>query len=151
MKYLALIVLVLFVACENSKKKDTSTSVTQESTKKMETFVDENSILTVGDTTQIWVKRVFTDGEFDAVVTIGRGGKERVYEYNGIASLNLFDCKQKLHIVEEMYYFNRDNPVYEVDNRPQRIEDKTQWDKIEPGGYIEKIYQLVCKPATEEK
>lgn len=150
MKYLALILLLLFTACENSDKKKIAGPGHMVSPKDMEVYVDENSILNLGDTSQIWVKRVFPEGKSDELITIGRNGQERVINYTGISSLNYFDCKQKLHIVNVMYYFNGDTPVHEVDNIRPRIEDKTKWNKIEPGSYVENIYQLVCKPAAGE-
>lgn len=150
MKNLIIILLLLIVSCENPLKKKSTTPAETVSIQEMEVYINEDSLVTLSDTSEIWVKRVFPAGKSDQIAYVNTNGKEKIVEYNGIASLDLFDCKQKLFIVDEMYYFFGNAPVYEVDNRSERIEDKSQWSKIEPGTYIEKIYQFVCKPAVEE-
>jgi len=150
MKYFIIILLLLIVSCENLFNKKSTTMPKSVSIREMELYIDEESLVTLGDTNEIWVKRVFPEGKSDQFTSVNKKGKEKIVEYNGIASLDLFDCKQKLYIVDEMYYFFGDNPVYEVDNRRERIEDKSKWSKIEPGTYIEKIYKFVCKPTHKE-
>jgi len=150
MKYFIIILLLLIVSCENLFNKKSTTTPKSVSIREMELYIDEESLVTLGDTNEIWVKRVFPEGKSDQFTSVNKKGNEKIVEYNGIASLDLFDCKQKLYIVDEMYYFFGDNPVYEVDNRRERIEDKSKWSKIEPGTYIEKIYKFVCKPTHKE-
>ena len=150
MKYFIIILLLLIVSCENLFNKKSTTTPKSVSIREMELYIDEESLVTLGDTNEIWVKRVFPEGKSDQFTSVNKKGNEKIVEYNGIASLDLFDCKQKLYIVDEMYYFFGDNPVYEVDNRRERIEDKSKWSKIEPGTYIEKIYKVVCKPTHKE-
>jgi hypothetical protein len=149
MKYITILLLLFTLACENKSKKEESVSDTELSTKDMEVFIDEGSLITLGDTSEIWVKRVFPGGQTDQVSSIDSKGNNKVYEFDGIASLVLFDCKKRIYILDEIYYFLGDRPVMQIDNRIERLEDKNTWSKIEPGNYIEKVSQFVCKPEKE--
>ncbi len=149
MKYITILLLLFTLACENQSKKDNSVSDTKLSTKDMEVFIDEGSLITLGETSEIWVKRVFPEGNSDQVASIDNKGNNKVYEFDGILSLVLFDCKKRIYILDEIYYFMGDNPVKEMDNRRGRLDDKTKWSKIEPGNYIEKVFEFVCKPEKE--
>ena len=147
MKYITILFLLFTLACEKPpKSKNADNKV---STKDMEVYIDEGSLVTLGGTSEIWVKRVFPEGKFDEVTSIDTKGNQKVYAYDGIASLILFDCKQKIYILDEIYYFMGDTPVTEMDNRKERLDDKSSWSKVEPGNYVEKVFAFVCK--TEEK
>jgi len=148
MKYITILFLLLTLACEKPPKKQNADK--NASMKEMEVFIDESSLVTLGDTSEIWVKRVFPEGKSDQVASIGAKGKKNVFDYDGIASLVLFDCKQKIYIMDEIYYFKGDQPVTEMDNRQERLEDKSKWSKVEPDDYITKVYDFVCKPETEQ-
>ena len=150
MKYITIILLLFILACENQTKKEETFSDTGPSAKDMEVYIDEGSLVTTGDTSKIWVKRVFPGGKTDQVSTVDMRGNNRVYEFDGMASLIFFDCKLKRYIVGQIYYFLGDNSVTEVDNRRERIDDKNTWSKIEPGNYIEKVAEFVCKPEEKE-
>jgi len=149
MKYITILLLLFTLACENKSKKEESVSDTELSTKDMEVFIDEGSLITLGETSEIWVKRIFPDGQTEQVSSIDSKGNNKVYEFDGIASLVLFDCKKRIYILDEIYYFLGDRPVTQIDNRIERLEDKNTWSKIEPGNYIEKVSQFVCKPEKE--
>lgn len=149
MKYITILLLLFTLACENQSKKDNSVSDTKLTTKDMEVFIDEGSLITLGETSEIWVKRVFPEGNFDQVSSIDSKGNNKVYEFDGILSLVLFDCKKKIYIVDEIYYFLGDRPVTQIDNRIERLEDKNTWSKIEPGNYIEKVSSFVCNPENK--
>lgn len=147
MKYITILFLLFTLACEKPPKSQNADN--KVSTKDMEVYIDEGSLVTLGGTSEIWVKRVFPEGKFDEVTSIDTKGNQKVYAYDGIASLVLFDCKQKIYILDEIYYFMGDTPVTEMDNRKERLDDKSSWSKVEPGNYVEKVFSFVCK--TEEK
>ena len=149
MKYLIILFLLFTVACENKSKKDNSLSDTEQSTKDMEVFIDEGSLLTLGDTSEVWVKRVFPEGKTGQVSKVDSKGNNKVYDYDGTASLILFDCKKRIYIVDEIYYFLGDMSITQIDNRIERLENKNTWSNIEPGNYIEKVSQFVCKTDKE--
>ena len=150
MKYIIILLLLFTLACENKSKKDSSSSDAEQSTKDMEVYIDEGSIITLGDTSEVWVKRAFPEGKTAEVSTVDRKGENRVYKYDGTANLIHFDCKKGIYIVDEIYYFLDDKPVTHIDNRIERLEDKKTWSKIEPDNYIEKVSQVVCKPEEKE-
>ena len=137
------------MACENQAKKETIPAQSEASSKDMEVYIDENSLLKLGDTSEIWVKRVFPPGQTDQVVSVGTDGTQNSFTYDGIASLMLFDCKQNIYIMDEIYYFMGDRVVSEMENRGERLSDKTTWSKVQPGNYIEKVHAFVCKPEPE--
>ena len=150
MKYITIVLLLLVIACENNQKKDNLSPDSSASQKDMEVYIDENSLIKLGDISEIWVKRVFPDGKTDNVTSMGPGGKENVFAYDGIASLVLFDCKQKSYILDQIYYFMGDKPVTDMQNRKERLEDRSSWSKVGKGDYMEKVYNFVCKPEAEE-
>lgn len=147
MKYITIFFLLFALACEKPPKNNNADN--KLSTKDMEVYIDENSLVTLGGTSEIWVKRVFPEGKYDEVTSIDTKGNKKVFAYDGIASLVLFDCKQKIYILDEIYYFMGDKPVTEMDNRKERLDDKSSWSKVEPGNYVQKVFDFVCK--TEEK
>ncbi len=147
MKYITILFLLFTLACEKPPKRQNADKNT--SLKDMEVFIDESSLITLGGTSEIWVKRVFPEGKYDEVTSIAKDGKKNAFNYDGIASLVLLDCKQQIYILDEIYYFMGDKPVTEMDNRKERIEDKSKWSKVEPGNYMEKVFDFACKPKSE--
>jgi len=150
MKYITILLLLFTLACENKSKDDSSSSDTEQSTKDMEVYIDEGSIITLGDNSEIWVKRVFPEGKTGQVSKVNSKGKNIVYEYDGTASLIFFDCNKGIYIVDEIYYFLGDQAITHIDNRIERLENKNTWSKIETDTYVEKVSQIVCKPEEKE-
>ena len=138
------------MACENQVKEETTAPETEASAKDMEVYIDETSLLTLDGISEIWVKRVFPPGKSDKVVSVETDGKQSSFTYDGIASLMLFDCKQKSYILDQIYYFMGDKPVTDMQNRKERLEDRSSWSKVGKGDYMEKVYNFVCKPEAEE-
>ena len=149
MKYITIVLLLFLMACENKAKKETTDTGPVTSTKDMEVYIDEDSLVTLAGTSEIWVKRVFPEGTTDEVISVGTDGSKSSFTYDGIASLMLFDCKQNIYIMDEIYYFMGDKVVSEMENRKERLGDKSTWSKVEPGNYIEKVSEFVCKPEAE--